>query len=69
MVTPQQPIIVKTYADERLNEPIRASCVSHKHLAAMPKNDQDFMVREAKTGAGTVRLILEQIIPGHASHG
>ena len=69
MVTPQQPILIKAYANERLYNSGTGSYVSLDDLTAMVEDEQDFVVREAKTSEDVTRSILKQIILRRANHG
>jgi polyhydroxyalkanoate synthesis repressor PhaR len=69
MASPQQPIILKLYPNRRLYNPAMGSYVSLDDLGAMVEDDEDFVVREAKTGEDVTRSILKQIILGRANHG
>jgi polyhydroxyalkanoate synthesis repressor PhaR len=68
MVTPQQPTLIKVYANERLYNPGTGSFVSLEDITAMVEDDQDFVVREAKTGEDITRSILKQIILRRTNH-
>jgi polyhydroxyalkanoate synthesis repressor PhaR len=68
MVTPQQPILIKVYANERLYNPGTGSYVSLEDLTVMVEDDQDFLVRGAKTGEDVTRSILKQIILRRTNH-
>jgi hypothetical protein len=69
MATSQQPITIKVYANQRLYDPHTGRYVSLNDLSAMVEDDQDFVVREAKTGEDITSSILKQIILRRASHG
>jgi polyhydroxyalkanoate synthesis repressor PhaR len=62
-MTTSETITIKAYGNNhRLYNPGTASYVSLNDLAAMVEDDQDFVVREAKTGEDITRSILKQII-------
>jgi polyhydroxyalkanoate synthesis repressor PhaR len=69
MASPQQPVIIKAYPNQRLYNPVTGSYVLLEDLAAMVEDDQDFVVRQAKTGEDMTRSILKQIILRRANHG
>jgi len=69
MASPQQPVTIKAYANQRLYNPVTGSYVSLEDLTAMVEDDEDFVVREAKTGEDVTRSILKQIILRRANHG
>ena len=69
MASPQQPVIIKAYGNRRLYNPVTGSYVSLDDLTAMVEDDEDFVVREAKTGEDMTRSILKQIILRRANHG
>ncbi|WP_374762889.1 polyhydroxyalkanoate synthesis repressor PhaR [Yunchengibacter salinarum] len=57
-----EPIIIKKYANRRLYNTATSSYVTLEHLAEMIKQDEDFVVRDAKTGDDITRTVLTQII-------
>ena len=59
---PGEPIIVKKYANRRLYNTDTSSYVTLDHLADMIKRDEEFVVRDAKTGEDITRSVLAQII-------
>jgi polyhydroxyalkanoate synthesis repressor PhaR len=69
MATPQHPVVIKTFANRRLYDPIAGSYVSLEDLTAMVEDNQDFIVREFKSGEDVTRSILKQIIVRRANHG
>ena len=69
MASPQQPVIIKAYANQRLYNPVAGADVSLDDLTAMVEDNEDFVVREAKTGEDVTRSILKQIIFRRANHG
>lgn len=56
------PIVIKKYANRRLYNTARSSYVTLDHLAAMVREGQDFVVRDAKSGDDITRSVLTQII-------
>jgi polyhydroxyalkanoate synthesis repressor PhaR len=69
MALPAEPITIKRYAQARLYNPSAGRYVTLTDLALMLEEDEDFVVREAKTGEDITRTILEQIILERANHG
>ena len=55
-------IVIKKYANRRLYNTSTSSYVTLDTLGLMVKKDQDFIVREAKSGEDITRLVLTQII-------
>ena len=56
------PIIIKKYANRRLYNTAKSSYVTLDHLAAMVRNGEEFVVRDAKSGDDITRSVLTQII-------
>ena len=61
-VDPEQPIIIKKYANRRLYNTAKSSYVTLDHLAQMVREGEDFVVNDAKTGDDITRSVLTQII-------
>lgn len=59
---PDEPIIIKKYANRRLYNTAKSSYVTLDHLAQMVRDGQDFVVNDAKTGEDITRGVLAQII-------
>lgn len=57
-----EPIVIKKYANRRLYNTATSSYVTLEHLADMIKEDEEFVVRDAKTGEDLTRTVLAQII-------
>ncbi len=57
-----EPVTIKKYANRRLYNTAASSYVTLDHLAQMVKEDVDFVVYDAKTGADITRSVLTQII-------
>lgn len=55
-------ITIKKYANRRLYNTKTSSYVTLDHLAEMIKDDEDFVVVDAKTGEDLTRSVLTQII-------
>jgi len=64
-----EPVTIKRYARERLYDPNARCDVTLADLAVMVEEDEDFVVREAKTGEDVTRSVLKQIIIERAKHG
>ena len=62
MSTPNQPAIVKKYANRRLYHTGTSSYVTLEDLATMVRKGEDFVVQDAKTGEDLTRSVLAQII-------
>jgi len=56
------PIIIKKYANRRLYNTAKSSYVTLDHLAQMVRDEQDFVVNDAKSGEDITRGVLAQII-------
>ncbi len=59
---PDEPIIIKKYANRRLYNTAKSSYVTLDHLAQMVRDGQDFVVNDAKSGEDITRGVLAQII-------
>ena len=59
---PKQPIVVKKYANRRLYNTSTSAYVTLEHLAQMVREEQDFVVVDAKSGEDLTRSVLTQII-------
>ena len=62
MAKPEEPVIIKKYANRRLYNTGTSTYVTLEDLAAMVKAGQDFVVYDAKTGEDITRSVLTQII-------
>ncbi|HIJ37495.1 MAG TPA: polyhydroxyalkanoate synthesis repressor PhaR [Rhodospirillaceae bacterium] len=56
------PITIKKYANRRLYNTATSSYVTLDHLCQMVKDNDDFVVYDAKTGEDITRSVLTQII-------
>jgi len=56
------PITIKKYANRRLYNTATSSYVTLEHLCQMVKDNEDFVVYDAKTGEDITRSVLTQII-------
>jgi len=66
---PGDPIIIKKYANRRLYNTQTSSYITLDFLAEMTRNDQDFVVVDAKTGEDITHNVLTQIIVDEESSG
>lgn len=62
-------VIIKKYANRRLYNTSTSSYITLDHLAQMVKDNVDFQVIDAKTGADLTHAILTQIIMEEESTG
>ncbi|WP_373492102.1 polyhydroxyalkanoate synthesis repressor PhaR [Parasphingorhabdus sp.] len=68
-INPGDPIIIKKYANRRLYNTQTSSYITLDFLAEMTRNDQDFVVVDAKTGEDITHNVLTQIIVDEESSG
>ena len=66
---PDEPIIIKKYANRRLYNTATSSYVTLEHLCQMVKDDLDFVVYDAKSGTDITHPVLTQIIVEEESKG
>ena len=66
---PGDPIVIKKYANRRLYNTQSSSYITLDFLAEMTRNDQDFVVVDAKTGEDITHNVLTQIIVDEESSG
>src|SRR6266403_1569039 len=64
MAKPEEPIVIKKYANRRLYNTGTSTYVTLEDLAGMVKAGEDFIVHDAKTGEDITRQVLAQIISG-----
>jgi polyhydroxyalkanoate synthesis repressor PhaR len=57
-----EPIVIKKYANRRLYNTSKSTYVTLEHLAQMVRDEQDFVVNDAKTSEDITRAVLAQII-------
>ena len=62
MAKPDEPVIIKKYANRRLYNTGTSTYVTLEDLAAMVKAGEDFVVYDAKTSEDITRSVLTQII-------
>jgi polyhydroxyalkanoate synthesis repressor PhaR len=62
MAKPEEPIVIKKYANRRLYNTGTSTYVTLEDLAAMVKKGEDFVVVDAKSSDDITRSVLTQII-------
>src|SRR5262250_3930626 len=62
MAKPEEPIVIKKYANRRLYNTGTSTYVTLEDLAGMVKTGEDFVVYDAKSGEDITRSVLIQII-------
>ena len=67
--TTKKPVTIKKYANRRLYNTATSSYVTLDDLCQMVKDNQDFVVYDAKTGEDITRPVLTQIIVEEESKG
>jgi polyhydroxyalkanoate synthesis repressor PhaR len=67
--TTKKPVTIKKYANRRLYNTATSSYVTLDDLCQMVKENQDFVVYDAKTGEDITRPVLTQIIVEEESKG
>ena len=67
--SPDNPVIIKKYANRRLYNTDTSSYVTLDDLAEMVKAERDFSVHDAKTGDDLTHAVLTQIIVEEESKG
>ncbi len=63
------PIVIKKYANRRLYNTQTSNYITLDFLAEMTRNDEDFVVVDAKTGDDITHNVLTQIIVDEESSG
>jgi polyhydroxyalkanoate synthesis repressor PhaR len=66
---PDEPIIIKKYANRRLYNTDSSSYITLDTLAQMTRDNQEFHVVDAKSGDDITHQVLTQIIMEEESHG
>lgn len=66
---PDEPIIIKKYANRRLYNTDSSSYITLETLARMTREGQDFQVLDAKSGDDITHQVLTQIIMDEEAHG
>src|SRR5216683_8374882 len=62
MAKPEEPIVIKKYANRRLYNTGTSTYVTLEDLAGLVKNGEDFVVYDAKSSEDITRSVLTQII-------
>jgi polyhydroxyalkanoate synthesis repressor PhaR len=62
MAKPEEPIVIKKYANRRLYNTGTSTYVTLEDLAGLVKSGEDFIVYDAKSGEEITRSVLTQII-------
>ena len=62
MPDPSEPVTIKKYANRRLYNTRTSTYVTLEDLARMVRGDEEFVVRDAKTGEDITHSVLTQII-------
>src|SRR5712672_3962788 len=62
MAKPEEPIVIKKYANRRLYNTGTSTYVTLEDLAGMVKSGEDFVVYDAKSSEDITRSVLTQII-------
>jgi polyhydroxyalkanoate synthesis repressor PhaR len=66
---PERPVTIKRYDNRRLYSPAAGAYLSLENLAAMAKNDEEFVVFDARTNEDVTSAALRQIILRQAIYG
>ena len=66
---PAQPVVIKKYANRRLYDTDSSIYITLDSLAAMVRQNRDFVVFDAKTGDDITRSVLTQIIVEEETKG
>lgn len=69
MSTSEQPTIIKKYANRRLYNTGTSTYVTLEDLATMVKDDENFVVQDAKSGEDITHAVLTQIIVEQEAKG
>jgi polyhydroxyalkanoate synthesis repressor PhaR len=69
IVMPEEPVVIKRYANRRLYNPAAGSYVSIDDLGALVEDEEDFVVYDVNTGDDITHVVLKQIIVERARHG
>lgn len=59
---PDEPILIKKYANRRLYDTSRSAYITLDDLCEMVRDKLDFVVRDAKTGEDLTQAVLTQVI-------
>lgn len=66
---PDEPILIKKYANRRLYDTSRSTYITLDDLCEMVRDNLDFVVQDAKTGEDLTQAVLTQVIVEKESNG
>lgn len=66
---PDEPILIKKYANRRLYDTSRSAYITLDDLCEMVRDKLDFIVRDAKTGEDLTQAVLTQVIVEKEGNG
>lgn len=66
---PDEPILIKKYANRRLYDTSRSAYITLDDLCEMVRDNLDFVVRDAKTSEDLTQAVLTQVIVEKESGG
>lgn len=66
---PDEPILIKKYANRRLYDTSRSTYITLDDLCEMIRDKLDFVVQDAKTGEDLTQAVLTQVIVEKESDG
>lgn len=66
---PEDPILIKKYANRRLYDTSRSQYITLDDLCEMVRDNLDFIVQDAKTGKDLTQAVLTQVIVEKESGG
>ena len=69
MASIEEPITIKRYSSGRLCNAGAGSYVFLQDIADMVEDDDEFIVRDAKSGEDITAIVLKQIISERVHHG
>jgi polyhydroxyalkanoate synthesis repressor PhaR len=65
----EEPITIKRYGNSRLYNANVGNYVSLQDIMDMVEDDNEFVVRDAKSGEDITTIVLKQIIAERVHHG
>ena len=65
----EEPITIKRYGNSRLYNASAGRYLSPQDIADMVEDDDEFVVRDAKSGEDITTIVLKQIIAERVHHG
>jgi polyhydroxyalkanoate synthesis repressor PhaR len=66
---PERTVTIKRYDNLRLYNPAAGAYLSLEDIAAMVEDEEEFVVRDARTDEDVTRVVLHQIIRRQGVHG